>query len=91
MRSSDIAELRTRRGREGTDLEVAVSVEEEVGRLEVAMEDVGGVEGFERTQGLNARAEGRDARQGGTCASEEGTRERGERCATVGGGDGPDR
>ena len=32
-----------------TDLEVAVGVEEEIGGLEVAMEDIGRMEGFERT------------------------------------------
>ena len=35
-----------------TDLEVAVGVEEEVGRLQVSMEDVGRVKGFESAEGL---------------------------------------
>jgi hypothetical protein len=35
-----------------TDLEIAVGVEKEVGRFEIPVDDVGGVEGFECTEGL---------------------------------------
>ena len=36
-----------------TDLEVTIGVQEEIGWLEVAMEDIGGVEGFECPKGLH--------------------------------------
>ena len=45
-------------GRRGeTDLEIAVSVQKEIGRFEITMEDVGGVESLERTESLERGAE----------------------------------
>ena len=45
-------------GRRGeTDLEIAVSVQKEIGRFEITMEDVGGVKSLERAESLERGAE----------------------------------
>ena len=50
-------------------LEVAVGVEQEVGRLEVAVDDVGRVHGLEGAQGPAGEEVGRE--RGGSCAKSE--------------------
>lgn len=64
------------RGLGETDLEIAVSIKEEIGRLEIAMEDVCGVESLERTESLEsgAGAGGEGGRSGGLWEDKRGKR-----------------